>query len=103
MFLALAGSAPVGLQHIQPHDVGRRKEQNAERRPFRPADSQGMFHRRRQIVQELSEISSQRLRRDEREPQYRKIEEQAERDSARLRLGWLSQLSITLPYPLLSQ
>jgi hypothetical protein len=34
-----------------------------------------MFHRRRQVVQELSEISSQRLRRDEREPQYGKIEE----------------------------
>jgi len=55
-----------------------------------------MFHRRRQVIQELSKVSSQRLRRDEREPQYGKIEEQAERDSARLRLGWLSQLSITL-------
>ena len=44
MFLALPGVALIGGEHTQAHDIGRREQQDAHGRAFRPVDTQGMFH-----------------------------------------------------------
>jgi hypothetical protein len=61
----------------QPHDVCSGTGQNGHGAVFRPLDLERVFHRRRQVGDDVREAAAQGLGDEQRRPDNRDIEEQA--------------------------
>ena len=76
MLLAVPRPALLVCVETDAHDVGPGADQDGHEAAVRPLDAEGVFHRRRQIGDDLWQTTAQGWGNEQRRPDHENIEEQ---------------------------
>ena len=80
MLLAIPRPALLVCVEADAHDVGPSAGQDGHEAVFRPLDAEGVFHRRRQIGDDLRQTAVQGWGDEQRRPDHENVEEQVNGD-----------------------